>query len=274
MDDLVTAAQQNVGEEAATYAVAHAAIPTMHQAGGTDDTTMKQPSVVTHSQHQTPSRSKKTQKIKFPPPSNEIIFGHNENDVLLGRGATTNIHPGNITLRNLCGEVKPTFSAATNAEKRQIAINTAQHIMALDPPGRFLERVEGEITIHEDGSGTFNGMGGAYSNVDVHTLISPSDAKYLNETGWAQNKVGKHWRKALGPWRDVGMEKAVQKTCAVIRDHNRQDRIALKSMGLLKKNNKKATLLGVSMLYCLICVGCLSMMMYCRRTSEGKSNKH
>ena len=252
MDDLVTAAQQNVGEEAASYAVAHAAIPTMNQAGGADDTNMKQPSVVTHSQPQ--ARPKKIQKIKFPPPSNEIIFGHNQNDVLLGRGATTNIHPGNISLRNMCAAAKPTFSKATNAEKRQIAINIVQHIMAMDPPGRFLERVDGETTIHEDGTATYNGMGGAYITIDVHTLISPSDIKYLNETGWSQNKVGKHWRKALGPWRDVGMEKAVQKTCAVIRDHNRQDRIALKAMGLLKKNNKKASLLGVS--YYLLFIVC------------------
>eukprot|EP00984_Skeletonema_dohrnii_P018862 scaffold8921_cov81-Skeletonema_dohrnii-CCMP3373.AAC.2 len=249
MNDLVTAAQQqNADEEAASYAVAHAAISTMHQVGGDDNINMKQPSVVTHSQQQAPSsRPKKIQKIKFPPPSNELIFGHNENDVLLGRGATTNIHPGNIHFRNICAAAKPNFAVATNSEKRQIAIETAQHVMAMDPPGRFLERVEdGDINIHEDGTGTFDGLGGAYSNVDVHSLMSPSDAKYLNESGWAQNKASKHWKKALGPWRDVGMEKAVQKTCAVIRDHKRQDRIALKAMGMLKKNSKKTNLLGYS----------------------------
>lgn len=247
-DDLVAAAQQNdAGEEVASYAVAHAAMPALHQeVGGADDTIMKQSSVVTHSQTTAPpSRSKKSQKIKFPPPSSDIIFGHNENDVLLGRGATTNSHPGNVNFRNMCAAAKPNFVVAANAEKRQIAIATAQHVMALDPPGRFLERVEGEININEEGIAIFDGMGGAYSNVDITSLISPSDAKYLNETGWGQNKASKNWRRALGPWRDVGMEKAVQKTCAVIRDHKRQDRIALKAMGLLKKSSKKNNL-GVS----------------------------
>ena len=244
MDDLVTAAQQNANEGELGYAVAHAAIPTVQEMGGVDadaDTNMKPPSSGT----QAPSRSKKTGKIKFPPPSNEIIFGHNENDVLLGRGATTNIHPGNTNFRSVCATRKPTFDVATNSEKRQIAIETAQHVMALDPPGRFLERVtEGEIIIHEDGTATFDGLEGAYSNVDVHSLMSPSDAKHLNELGWAQNKTSKHWKRALGPWRDVGMEKAIQKSCAVIRDIGRQDRIALKAMGMLKKSSKKTSLLG------------------------------
>jgi hypothetical protein len=248
MDGLVTAAQENADGEEVTYAVAQAAVPTSQEImGGVDnDTNMKPPSVGT----QAPSRSKKQQRIKFPPPSNEIIFGHNENDVLLGRGATTNIHPGNANFRNVCATRKPNFDIATNAEKRLIAIETAQHVMALDPPGRFLERVEGEIIIHEDGTATFDGLGGAYSNVDVHSLMSPSDAKHLNETGWAQNKTSKHWKKALGPWRDVGMEKAIQKTCAVIRDHKRTDRIALKAMGMLKKSSKKAILMGVSRTVC------------------------
>ena len=260
MDDLVTAAQQNdAGEEVAPYAVAHAAMPTMHQeVGGADDTIMKQSSVVTHSQIPAPSRSKKNQKIKFPPPSNDVIFGHNENDVLLGRGATTNSHPGNVNFRNMCAAAKPNFVVAANSEKRQIAIETVQHVMALDPPGRFLERVEGEINITDEGIAIFDGMGGAYSNVDIHSLISPSDAKYLNETGWGQNKASKNWRRALGPWRDVGMEKAVQKTCAVIRDHKRQDRIALKAMGLLKKSSKKNNLVvSDTVLQLIRCLPCL-----------------
>ena len=82
MDDVN--AQQNVG-----YA-AHEVNPTDY------DDTMK--SRVDGTQLQ----SYKTQKSKYPPPSNELIFGHNENDVLLGRGATTNIHSGNQHFRNIC----------------------------------------------------------------------------------------------------------------------------------------------------------------------------
>lgn len=279
MDDLVSAAQQNdADEEVAPYAVAHATMPTMHQeVEGADDTIMKQTSVVTHSRTAAPSRSKKSQKIKFPPPSNDIIFGHNENDVLLGRGATTNSHPGNVNFRNMCAAAKPSFVVAANSDKRQIAIQTAQHVMALDPPGRFLERVEGEINIDEEGIAIFYGMGGTYSNVDIHSLISPSDAKYLNETGWGQNKASKNWRRALGPWRDVGMEKAVQKTCAVIRDHKRQDRIALKAMGLLKKSSKKNSNLVVSdsvLSMCCLPSRAVLLAVWYPSGSEGKSNKH
>ena len=190
---------------------------------------------------------KKSRKFKFDPPSNEVIFGYNGNDVLLGRGATANAHVGNFNFRNICASHKPRFDVATNSEKRQIAIETAQHVMSLDPPGRFLERVESEITIHDDGTATFEGLGEAYSNVDIQSLLGPCETKHLSEMGWGQSTTSiKDWKRTLGPWRDVGVEKAVQKVCGVIRDHKRQDRIALKAMAKLKKGSKKPSLLGVS----------------------------
>lgn len=33
-------------------------------------------------------------RTKFPPPSSELVVGYHENDVLCGRGATINVHPG------------------------------------------------------------------------------------------------------------------------------------------------------------------------------------
>lgn len=186
-------------------------------------------------------------KFKFDPPSNEIIFGYNGNDVLLGRGATSNAHVGNINFRNVCASHKPRFDVATNSEKRQIGIEIAQHVMSLDPPGRFLERIESEITIHDDGTATFEGLGEAYSNVDIQGLLGPCETKHLGEMGWGQNTTSiKDWKRTLGPWRDAGVEKAVQKVCGVIRDHKRQDRIALRAMAKLKKGSKKPSLLGVS----------------------------
>lgn len=239
MDDVN--AQQNVG-----YA-AHEVNPTDY-----DDT-------VKSRVDGTQLQSYKTQKSKYPPPSNELIFGHNENDVLLGRGATTNIHSGNQHFRNICAMRKPDFDAATNAQKRQIAIETVQTILALDPPGHFLERVEGadEVTINDDGTAFFGALGGN-KNVDIHGLMSPSNAKHLSEMGGAQNKTSKHWKWAVGPWRDVGMEKAINKTLAVLRDHGRQDRIALKAMGLMKKSSKKMNALGVS--YLFVSVSCLLVL--------------
>lgn len=201
-----------------------------------------------------PSSRKKTPKVKFAPPSNELIFGHHENDVLLGRGASTNIHPGNVAFRATCALRKQDFDAATNAHKRDIAIETVQSVLALDPPGRFLERVDGEIIINQDGTASFDGDGWEDNDVDVHSLMSPNNVKYLNELGWAQNKNSKHWKRALGPWRDVGMEKSIQKACAVIRDHKRQDRVALKAMGMLKKGSNKMTGMGVSYYYLFVSV--------------------
>lgn len=218
--------------------MAHASvIPTsLHQHDAGDDSVNQTP----------PSSRKKTPKVKFAPPSNELIFGHHENDVLLGRGASTNIHPGNVAFRATCALRKQDFDAATNTLKRDIAIETVQSVLALDPPGRFLERVDGEIIINQDGTASFDGNGWEDNDVDVHSLMSPNNVKYLNELGWAQNKNSKHWKRALGPWRDVGMEKSIQKACAVIRDHKRQDRVALKAMGMLKKGSNKMTGMGVS----------------------------
>lgn len=225
--------------------MAHASIPTsLHQHDAGDDSVNQSP----------PSSRKKTPKVKFAPPSNELIFGHHENDVLLGRGASTNIHPGNVAFRATCALRKQDFDAASNAHKRDIAIETVQSVLALDPPGRFLERVDGEIIINQDGTASFDGNGWEDNDVDVHSLMSPNNVKYMNELGWAQNKHSKHWKRALGPWRDVGMEKSIQKACAVIRDHKRQDRVALKAMGMLKKGSNKMTGMGVSYYYLFVSV--------------------
>lgn len=126
-------------------------------------------------------------KQKIPPPFPDLIYGYHYNDVLSGRGATVNSHPGNRRFRSLCADRKVEFDAATNAHEREIALEIVDIVLGWDPPGKFIERVND------------------------------------------------------GPWRDMGIERAIQKVCGVIRDHKRPDRIALRAMGMLReKKSMKA----------------------------------
>ena len=70
-------------------------------------------------------------RIKHPPPSQELILGYHENDVLMGRGATINSHPGNIRFRNMCAMKKTEFDMATNSQKRGIALELVEDVMGV-----------------------------------------------------------------------------------------------------------------------------------------------
>jgi len=168
-------------------------------------------------------------RTKFPPPSSELVVGYHENDVLCGRGATINVHPGNQVFREMCAERKPEFDVASNAEKRKIATEVVEAVMQLEPPGRFLERVESTAPIDYDVLKAATGeREKAFIGVDYYQGHERGPSA-------SSRKMEKQLRQRLGPWRDIGIEKAVQKACGVIRDHKRPDRIALKAMGFLKK---------------------------------------
>mmetsp|Transcript_1691 Transcript_1691/g.1847 ORF Transcript_1691/g.1847 Transcript_1691/m.1847 type:complete len:262 (+) Transcript_1691:93-878(+) len=64
-----------------------------------------------------------------------------DNDVLLGRGGSINIHPGNETFRKVVeGKKRAYLNATKKSEKRVIADSVLTIIRALEPPGRFLVR--------------------------------------------------------------------------------------------------------------------------------------
>lgn len=59
------------------------------------------------------------------------------NDVLLGRGGTTNKHPGNVRLRQMAALVQPHYLMARKREKRSFAVRIVETIYA--EGGRFLQ---------------------------------------------------------------------------------------------------------------------------------------
>jgi len=70
----------------------------------------------------------------------ECPEGVHPHDVLAGRGAFVNGHPGNQRLRELAAERKDAFDAASYTEKKNLAIGVVESIRQLQPPGRFLAK--------------------------------------------------------------------------------------------------------------------------------------
>mmetsp|Transcript_17457 Transcript_17457/g.37706 ORF Transcript_17457/g.37706 Transcript_17457/m.37706 type:complete len:438 (-) Transcript_17457:462-1775(-) len=166
---------------------------------------------------------------KFPPPYPELIYGYHHNDVLSGRGATINAHPGNKLFRSMCAERLSEFESAQNCAKRQIAFEIVEIVMMeWNPPGRFIERVNDDANCSAEEVDAF------FREVDVDRVLVGSSAAYFCRLGHSLKKDRK-LKRELGPWKDIGIEMAIQKAMSVIRDHRRTDRVALRAMGMLKR---------------------------------------
>ena len=173
-------------------------------------------------------------KQKIPPPFPDLIYGYHYNDVLSGRGATVNSHPGNRRFRSLCADRKVEFDAATNAHKREIALEVGDIVLGWNPPGMFIERVNNVANCSPEEVEAF------FREVECERVLTGFSATYFNRMGFTF-KRNKRLKRELGPWRDMGIERAIQKVCGVIRDHKRPDRIALRAMGMLReKKSMKA----------------------------------
>ena len=72
----------------------------------------------------------------------ENPFGINDHDVLCGRGAYVNSHPGNKRLRQMAVERKTVFENGTFTEKTALAADIVSQIKSLQPPGRFLKKAD------------------------------------------------------------------------------------------------------------------------------------
>jgi hypothetical protein len=114
----------------------------------------------------------------------ENPFGVHDHDVLCGRGAFVNGHTGNGRLRDLALARKRQFDAGNYAEKRSMAQEVVQYIRSLDPPGRFLRRVQ-------------NTAPKATKDVDDNWILPP--------------------RGLDGTWEELNDEKAIHKACQVSR---------------------------------------------------------
>mmetsp|Transcript_33990 Transcript_33990/g.73711 ORF Transcript_33990/g.73711 Transcript_33990/m.73711 type:complete len:762 (+) Transcript_33990:115-2400(+) len=72
-------------------------------------------------------------------PMAAIEQNHN-NDVLCGRGVTTNRHPGNERFRALVGANKELYVSSSKRQKMAISRSIVEAVRARKPPGRFLEK--------------------------------------------------------------------------------------------------------------------------------------
>jgi hypothetical protein len=83
---------------------------------------------------------------RMPNHSTITITSIGPHDVLCGRGAGRNTHPGNIKFRKLVAEHKLRHPAASRADKSREVVEKWR---SLDPPGRFLAKVnDGEDNTH------------------------------------------------------------------------------------------------------------------------------
>lgn len=121
------------------------------------------------------------------PPINENPDGVHEHDILSGRGAFVNGHSGNERFRTLAIERKPQFDSGNYSEKRALATEIVGMIRSLDPPGRFLKKING--------------------------------ASKVTDENWD------HSHTLEGQWEELSDEKAIHKACQVMRDIARPDRI-------------------------------------------------
>lgn len=72
-------------------------------------------------------------------------------DVLYGRGNNINSNPGNKFFRELVKAVRVSYVAATKQKKPLYAKLVVHTIRNLDPPGRFLQRNDGDSLYYDVG---------------------------------------------------------------------------------------------------------------------------
>jgi len=80
-----------------------------------------------------------------PPETNEEwnrISKPTTHDVLLGRGGGTNNHNGNVKFRKLVNEHKMRYLACSKVEKPKVAREVVHLWRKMEPPGRFLSRLD------------------------------------------------------------------------------------------------------------------------------------
>ena len=70
------------------------------------------------------------------------ITNPGSHDILCGRGGGINAHPGNIKFRKLVATHKLRYLGASKSDKPSVAWDVVREWRALDPPGRFLAKME------------------------------------------------------------------------------------------------------------------------------------
>ena len=125
-------------------------------------------------------------------------------DTLLGRGGKINCHPGNLKFHSLVASYKSGYNDAPRGKKAGIAREVVTKWRSMDPPGRFLARMEkttadakneaGEQRCEEESNG--DGSGG--------------------------RREKKKQKDIQSLWYVVGEEKAHEKTMHCLRERDQK----------------------------------------------------
>lgn len=75
-----------------------------------------------------------------PAPEPPIVPHHN--DVILGRGGKSHLHPGNEQLRQMAFVFRKVYVTSSKKAKSQLSRDLIKQVHALNPPGRFIQRNE------------------------------------------------------------------------------------------------------------------------------------
>jgi hypothetical protein len=154
-----------------------------------------------------------------PVPEEQIAenpFGVHDHDILCGRGAFVNGHIGNARLRDLAHARKKPFDSGNYTEKRTLAMEVVTLIRSLNPPGRFLKRVD-----------------------PTKTPVTPTPVVKTAEDKTPSDEPAARILEA--GWEELSDEKAIHKACQVMRDidrADRKDREERRKMRKLKKDGK------------------------------------
>jgi hypothetical protein len=155
--------------------------------------------------------------VVLPPAPVEPIVenphGVHNNDVLCGRGAFVNGHVGNQQLRTLAIERKARFDAGNYSDKRALANEVVMLIRNLNPPGRFLRRLDSKKVMS--------------SSIYSAPLIDEDD-----------KSIAVHPSGDDPGWQELNEEKSIHKACQVMRDIDRVDRRERDERRRLKKLRK------------------------------------
>ncbi|CAB9518565.1 expressed unknown protein [Seminavis robusta] len=100
-------------------------------------------------QQQPPKTTRKKRSSKKvapePPAINskpQTILTHHDHDILMGRGGKNNSHVGNEKLREMARAVTEVYKKASKKEKSRMAWDLIEQVKQLNPPGRFLRRIQ------------------------------------------------------------------------------------------------------------------------------------
>ncbi|KAL7466959.1 hypothetical protein ACHAXS_008458 [Conticribra weissflogii] len=148
------------------------------------------------------------------------------NDILCGRGGGTNAHPGNVKFRKLVATHKLRYLAASKSDKPAVARDVVKEWRAMDPPGRFLAKME----VGEDGMPVVGGgRDRDNENDDEDDCKTNQNDNHGNSNNSNNNNNNNHNNNnnnggssgnTTTLWYDVGDKKAREKASQCLRERN------------------------------------------------------